>query len=173
MNMGNGSNNGTPHIELRLLSQPRYLCGARQMVSAIAKRIGFGDLECSQIALAVDEALANIMKHGYEGRPDGPIWLRVWPISGSGDESRCSDAEEGEPARGLRIIIEDEAQQVDPSKIQSRDLAEIRPGGLGVHIIRHVMDECRYEKRRRKGMRLTLEKCVVTMADEGDEQIEA
>jgi hypothetical protein len=37
-------------------------------------------------------------------------------------------------------------------------LDDIRPGGLGVYIIREIMDEVRYEKREGGGMRLTLTK---------------
>ena len=47
-------------------------------------------------------------------------------------------------------------KQVDPESIQPRDLDDIRPGGLGVHIIREVMDEVAYEKRQGPGMRLTM-----------------
>lgn len=141
-----------PHVHMQVLSQPRYLCAAREMVSAVARRIGFDDIACSQIALAVDEALANVMRHGYGDRPDGPIWVSLWPLGKDGAISRG-----GAPA-GLRVVIEDEARQVDPTTIRSRDLDEIRPGGLGVHIIRHVMDDVQYEKRDPKGMRLTLEK---------------
>jgi anti-sigma regulatory factor (Ser/Thr protein kinase) len=163
---------GEPHVRLQILSQPRYLCGAREMVAAVAKRIGFSDLSCSQIALAIDEALANVMRHGYSDRPDGPIWLSVWPLSQQAAPRRKADpdetasrpaAENGKPASpsapvGLRIVIEDEAKQIDPSSIKGRDLEDIRPGGLGVHIIRHVMDCVDYAKRDGKGMRLTLEK---------------
>jgi anti-sigma regulatory factor (Ser/Thr protein kinase) len=59
---------------------------------------------------------------------------------------------------GVRIVIEDEARQVDPTRMKSRDLEDIRPGGLGVHIIREVMDEAVYEKRAPVGMRLTMVK---------------
>jgi anti-sigma regulatory factor (Ser/Thr protein kinase) len=63
----------------------------------------------------------------------------------------------------IRIVIEDEAQQIDPALIRSRDLDEIRPGGLGVHIIKTIMDEAAYEKRSdgkggTGGMRLTMMK---------------
>lgn len=161
---------GDPHIRLQILSQPRYLCGAREMVAAVAKRIGFSDLNCSQIALAIDEALANVMRHGYSDRPDGPIWLSVWPLATCAAKSDCgcshedvqSNGEAPPSAKGgpmgLRIVIEDEARQIDPATIKGRDLEDIRPGGLGVHIIRHVMDSVDYEKRDGKGMRLTLEK---------------
>jgi anti-sigma regulatory factor (Ser/Thr protein kinase) len=59
---------------------------------------------------------------------------------------------------GIRIVIEDEAKHIDPDHIKGRDLDEIRPGGLGVHIIREIMDEVVYEQRRPIGMRLTLVK---------------
>ena len=47
---------------------------------------------------------------------------------------------------------------MDPAVIKSRNLDEVRPGGLGVHIIKAVMDEVSYEKRNPIGMRLTMTK---------------
>ncbi len=135
-----------PDVRIELVSDPVYLSGARELVSAVAKRLGFGDEGCGQIALAVDEALCNVIRHGYERRRDGPIWISLWPLARDGN------------GRGVMIMIEDEARQIEPEHIRGRDLDEIRPGGLGVHIIREVMDEARYEKRTAKGMRLTLVK---------------
>lgn len=136
-----------PEIELKLTSDPMYLCGARELVGCIARRIGFDDMDCSKIALAVDEALSNIIRHGYDKAFDRPIWLGISPISASSDS-----------IGGIVIIIEDEAKQVDPSRMKGRDLADIRPGGLGVHIIQEIMDEVRYEKRPKRGMRLVMTK---------------
>ena len=137
---------GDPHVRLELLSQPRFLAAARAMVNNIAQRLGFADMLCGQISLAVDEALCNIINHGYDRKPDGHIWLSIWAID--------------EEPQGLRIVIEDRAKQVDPTSIRSRDLDEIRPGGLGVFIIREIMDDVRYEKRDCGGMRLTMLKRV-------------
>ncbi len=139
------------HVVMRLLSQPRYLCGARDAVSSIARRFGFDEQTSGQIALAVDEALCNVIRHGYDSAGDRPIDLRVWPLN----ESECT----GE-AGGIRIVIEDEARQVDPSKIKSRELSDIRPGGLGVHIIQQIMTAARYEQRAgpQGGMRLIMAK---------------
>lgn len=139
--------NERPHIKLELVSDPTYLCGARELVASISRRLGFEDMDCSKIALAVDEALCNIIRHGYNRAMDKPIWISVWPVPG-----------DVHSAGGIRIVIEDEARQVDPSKMKSRDLDDIRPGGLGVHIIREVMDEAVYEKRSCGGMRLTMVK---------------
>lgn len=141
------SNTSAPALQLQMVSDPVYLSGAREMVASVSRRLGFSEEACGQIALAIDEALCNVIRHGYERRRDGPIWLSLWPLAG-----------ENGHAGGLRIVVEDEAKQVDPAQIKSRDLDEIRPGGLGVHIIRQIMDEVNFEKRESVGMRLTLVK---------------
>ncbi len=136
-----------PEIELRLTSDPMYLCGARELVGCIARRIGFDDMDCSKIALAVDEALSNIIRHGYDKAFDKPIWLGLSPIKPSPSS-----------IGGIVITIEDEAKQVDPCNMKGRNLEDIRPGGLGVHIINEVMDQVSYEKRKGRGMRLVMTK---------------
>lgn len=134
-----------PAIRLEMRSDPMLLAGARELVSAICRRLGFDDLSCCQIALAVDEALANVICHGYARQDDGKIWLSIHPVK-------------GDPPT-LKVMIEDEAKQVEIADIKGRELSDIRPGGLGVHIIRQVMDVVVYEKRDGgRGMRLILEK---------------
>lgn len=135
-----------------MVSDPLYLSGVRDLVSAVARRLGFGDLGCSQIALAVDEALCNIIRHGYESAGDRPIWISLWPEA-------VTDAG---TSRGITLLIEDEARQIDPTRIRGRELDDIRPGGLGVHIINEVMDDVEFKKREGKGMSLRLVKRVDT-----------
>lgn len=139
------------HVTVELLSQPRYLGGARELVAAVAKRFGFDDTECGRIALAVDEALCNIIRHGYARRTDGRIWISVWPLR-----------DENGDAGGIRIVIEDEAEQVDPAGIKGRELEDVRPGGLGVFIMREVMDSVEFRRRegKERGMRLVMVKAV-------------
>ena len=141
-----------PHIRLEVVSDPLYLSGVRDLVSAVARRLGFGDLGCSQIALAVDEALCNIIRHGYDSAGDRPIWISLWPEAMG----------ESGVARGMTLLIEDEAKQIDPTQIKGRELDDIRPGGLGVHIIREVMDEVEFKKRDGAGMSLRLVKRIDT-----------
>ena len=58
-------------------------------------------------------------------------------------------------------MIEDEADQIDPDSIKGRDLEDVKPGGLGVHIMREIMDSCRFERRKQeKGMRVIMEKYI-------------
>ncbi|USN98284.1 MAG: ATP-binding protein [Phycisphaeraceae bacterium] len=158
-----------PHIHIELVSDPIYLSGARELVGSVARRLGFDDLQCSKIALAVDEALCNIIRHGYDRAADRPIWISVWPAGR--DES-------GRPS-GIRLVIEDEARQVEPNALKGRELDDVRPGGLGVHIIREVMDDVVYAKRKDKGMRLSMVKhaprrdgpgrtCSVTLGRDGE-----
>jgi len=136
--------NADPHVKIDMLSQPRYLAGARAMIASVARRLGFGESDCAHVALALDEALCNVIKHGYEKRDDQHIWISIWPLHGS-----CC---------GIRILVEDRGRQVDPEEIRSRQLDDIRPGGLGVHIISQVMDRVQYAKREGGGMSLLMEK---------------
>ena len=48
--------------------------------------------------------------------------------------------------------------QVDVELIKSRALDDIKPGGLGVHLIQTVMDEATWVKREDGGMKLTMKK---------------
>ncbi len=145
-----------PHVYLELRSDPVYLSGARQLIASVAQRLGFDEMACSQIALAVDEALCNIIRHGYDRATDRPIWLSVWPGRKDGQDP------------GMLVVIEDEARQIDPTIIRGRELDDVRPGGLGVHIIKEVMDEVEYEAREPAGMRLTLYKRLVQKDDSQD-----
>lgn len=140
----------TPDLRLQLTSDPRYLCAARECVAAATRQLGFSDDQCCHIVLAVDEAVSNVMQHGYEGCCDRPIWISLYRHE---DQSR---------GRGVRIVIEDEARQVEPEQIRGRDLTDLRPGGLGVHVITQVMDSASYEKRPGCGMRLTMIKYLAS-----------
>jgi anti-sigma regulatory factor (Ser/Thr protein kinase) len=149
---GVGSAPPGAEVRMELPSKTSYLCAVREFTREVCKRRGFDDDQGSQIVLALDEALANVMKHGYQGRTDGRIWIAFAPF------------DSGPRGPGMRIVVEDEARQVDPATIKSRDLADVRPGGLGVHIIKEVMDEAVYEKRTTVGMRLTLVKHLCSPA---------
>lgn len=161
-------------MKLELRSNALLLSGAREMVAAVAKRFGFNDESCAQMALAVDEALCNVIRHGYNRDPSRPIWLSLFAVGngwdqfaprdgngaggGAGGFGACCAIPDGQYPDAIRIVIEDEAPQVDPAVIKSRDLDEVRPGGLGVHIIKSVMDQAIYERRENVGMRLTMMK---------------
>lgn len=164
---------GKPNIQLLIQSSTLLLSGVRELVFHVASRVGFTDEHCGQMALAVDEALCNVIRHGYDRAADRPIWLSIFFLGGlePGEGGKPS------PTEAIKIIIEDEAKQVDLEAIKSRDLDEIRPGGLGVHIIQQVMDEVRYEHRQDlgaeqagRGMRLIMVKRKDSTAGAGPEE---
>jgi anti-sigma regulatory factor (Ser/Thr protein kinase) len=130
-------------VNLRIRSDPEELPGVRTHVQAMASSLGFANAEVGQIMLAVDEALTNVIRHGYAGARNQPIELRL-------------ERTESGAAAGLSITIRDFGRQVDPASICGRPLEAVRPGGLGVHIIRSIMNEVSYECAEGGGMRLIM-----------------
>ena len=79
------------------------------------------------IVSVVDEALQNVIRHGYGGNGDGEIEVTI-----------------GTLGNDLILDVRDWAPTVDPVTVKPRDLNDIRPGGLGTHIIREIMDETKF-----------------------------
>ncbi len=135
------------NVEMKVPS----VTGSLPLVRAVAEKMsashGAGDEDVLAIGLAIDEALANVIKHGYGGAPDQPI-----------EVSLEVDCEEGGPR--LTVMIRDFGRQVDPATIRGRDLDDVRPGGLGVHIIRSVMDHVEYSCPEYGGMTVTMVKRI-------------
>lgn len=136
-------------VKVTIPSDPQHVASVRTSAEAFAVQLGFAQSVAEQIGLALNEALANVIKHGYSGDTQQKIELTMERIEQDG-------------RRGMRIIIRDFGRQIDPSKIKSRDLADVRPGGIGVHIMRSVMDTCDYRCCKDCGMELTLVKFIPT-----------
>jgi anti-sigma regulatory factor (Ser/Thr protein kinase) len=100
---------------------------------------GVSSAIAGDVALAISEACANIIEHAYRGVAGNAIRLVVAL----------------EPGR-LRVVLEDDAPAVDPGAIVPRDLDDLRPGGLGVHFIRKIMNHVRVEARPEGGNRLEM-----------------
>ena len=117
------------HIKFSVPSDPRYLPVIRGTMGSLAAAIGWDEPECRAIVLAVDEALANVIRHAYHSRPDGLMELEF-----------------RESAEGLEITLLDNGDAPDRSKICAREIDCDQVGGLGTHIIREVMDTVSYEE---------------------------
>jgi anti-sigma regulatory factor (Ser/Thr protein kinase) len=136
---------------MTLPSDPQQVASARTASEALAVQMGFAQCVAEQIGLALNEALANVIKHGYRGDTHQKIELLMHRVQQNG---RC----------GMEIVIRDFGRQIDPAQIKSRDLADVRPGGIGVHIIRSVMDACEYRCCDDCGMELTMVKFLPSTA---------
>ena len=116
-------------IKFAMPSNPRYLPVVRGAIGPLAAAIGWDEPDCRAITLALDEALANVIRHAYHGRVDGMIEL---------DCRECAD--------GLEITLLDKGEAPDKSRICAREMECDQPGGLGTHIIKKVMDRVSYER---------------------------
>jgi anti-sigma regulatory factor (Ser/Thr protein kinase) len=143
------NNNPVEVIKIQITAHPEFLCVTRSAVRKANEIAGLSDKDNDSVTLAVDEALTNIIRHSYGGPCSKPIIIQYNSIPPRKDQ----------PA-ALEIIIRDFGKQVDPATIKGRDLDEIRPGGLGVHIIQSVMDKVNYAQAEGEGMQLTMTKFI-------------
>jgi anti-sigma regulatory factor (Ser/Thr protein kinase) len=130
----------------------------RDAIRAWAGRHGWSEGQTADIVLAVDEALSNVIRHGYDGQPGHRIEITARVLR---------DAAHGE---GIEIRIRDFGKQVPLEQICGRDLDDLRPGGLGVHIIHSLMDSAEYSHARGGGMRLVMRKYRRPKADARDSE---
>jgi serine/threonine-protein kinase RsbW len=142
----------THDIEIRIQSQPRYLCVVRAAVEAAMGRLGINPDEITPIVLGVDEAMTNIVRHGYECAEDRPIWVKLSPYANGA-------------RKGVEIVIEDESD-TDPESIKPMPEDPESPGGLGVCIIERTMDEVEFKRREdNRGLRLRMVKYNAAQPD--------
>ena len=71
--------------------------------------------------LAADEAVTNIIRHTYQSVPDKPILL-------------SAEITEGH----LHLRLRDYGPPVDAETLKGRALEDIKPGGLGLHLLKSV-----------------------------------
>jgi sigma-B regulation protein RsbU (phosphoserine phosphatase) len=114
-------------LALRIEARVDQLRKIRDAVREAVESCG-ASAECAaDVVIAVDEACQNVIRHAYCDDPGGAIELEI--------ERRGED---------LVVSLRDFAPEVDPNQVQPRDLDEIRPGGLGTHLIRELMDSANF-----------------------------
>lgn len=115
-------------MELRFPSESRYLHMVHQLTKNLAETTGFEPVEAEQIALAVDEAATNVIQHAYGGKPGREIEIHFDP---EGDSLDIVILHEGKPLESVPV------PEFDLDKL----VAERRKGGLGLTIMRQMMDK--------------------------------
>ncbi len=122
-----------------------FLDEIREMVAEVAREGGFTEKEVYSLQLASDEAASNIIEHAYEG------------VTNASFDITCD-------MHGDTIIItmRDRGLPFDPSAVKQpnlkADLSDRQIGGLGVYLMRKLMDEVRYEANPRTGNLLVMTK---------------
>jgi serine/threonine-protein kinase RsbW len=130
---------------VRFAAKFEYLDEIRDFVGGIARDGGFSDKDVYNIQLATDEAASNVIEHAYEKITDGVL------------ELSC-----GVRDNQITIILTDHGESFDPSEIPlpdlKADLSDRKIGGLGIFLMRKLMDEVHYEAKSNKGNVLTMVK---------------
>jgi len=128
-------------IKVVISSQPRLLCILRAVVVSRSQATGIAGADADHLALAVDEAAANVIRHTYCGRHEGLMALEIRRL----------------PDR-LEFILQDWGPKVQEELIRPRPLNDLRPGGLGTFFIFNIMDAVSYDHDLEQGNRLRMVK---------------
>ncbi len=117
----------------------------RSFAAQAARDAGMDDSQIYAVELAMDEACTNIIEHAYKGK--------------DGEDIECTcDTDKAT----LTIVIRDHGKPFDPSSVSEPDLEsdlETRQiGGLGIYLIKNLMDEVKFEPMGESGNVLTMVK---------------
>jgi serine/threonine-protein kinase RsbW len=121
------------------------LAAIGRFIAAAAEHAGFDDYTVYQVQLAVDEACSNIIQHAYGGEGTGVIECTY----------RIRDEE-------FVVILRDYGQPFDPEAVPepnlSSNIEDRTGGGLGLYLIRKIMDEVNFDFESEAGNVLTMVK---------------
>lgn len=119
-----------------------------EFVRQACLKAGLDDDTIFACELATDEACTNIIEHAYQGRQDGVIRVACQVSNTS-----------------FTVEFHDHGQPFDPDQVLppnlSGDLADREIGGLGLHFMRRLMDEVRFEFDEQAGNTLVMTKRLV------------
>ena len=124
-------NKTTRSYLLKIPSQTDNLELIRNFVSGIAKKVGFDGEESNKIELAVDEACTNVIEHAYQH-----------------DESKDIDIAIKIDYHKFTVVVTDRGKSFKMKEVELPNMesyqAEIRVGGLGIYLMKTLMDEVDY-----------------------------
>jgi len=112
----------------------RFLQEVRRFVVVHAQKAGFSTEAVENLEICVDEACTNVIEHAYENNADNELNIII-----------CIDTNR------FSVCIRDRGKSFDQSRYNVPDVVQLtregKSGGLGVHIIRQLMDEVEYITR--------------------------
>jgi serine/threonine-protein kinase RsbW len=121
-----------------------YLDEIRDLVAEIARGGGFSEKTIYSLQLAADEAASNIIEHAYEGMSDAALYITC-------------DMQVDQ----IVITMRDTGRSFNPTSVKEpnlkADLTERQIGGLGVYLMKKLMDSVHYESSK-SGNLLTMTK---------------
>lgn len=129
---------------LSLFANVEQLGTIRDFVAQEGHKLGLDGQELYALQLAVDEACANVVLHGYGGE-GGVLEISIDAI-----------------ADGIQVTMRDWGRAFDPQAVPVPDITapieQRKLGGLGLYFMRSLMDEVRFEFDAGNGNTLTMVK---------------
>ena len=119
-----------PELTVSIPAQTELLKMLVELTNHIAVRNFFSPSESRKIALAVDEAITNVIKHSYKESEDSEIKLDFFSSN-----------------KGMKIKIEFTGipPQLSESMVNLEKMIKAKKkGGLGVALIKRIMDSVEY-----------------------------
>ncbi len=117
---------------LQVPSSTENLALIREFVTSVGRQATLNDEEINKLELAVDEACANVIEHAY-----GHDITKDVSVRATFDDEK------------LKISVIDEGRGFEPDKINQKSVDQLvherRSGGLGIRLIKSLMDEVSYE----------------------------
>jgi serine/threonine-protein kinase RsbW len=126
--------------KLEFTSHTANLALMRNFVRKFLSRHPFSEKQRTLMVLGVDEACTNVIRYAYDLRDDQPIALSVEALS------TC-----------VRMRLRDYGEQTPADQMRGRAHNQVKPGGLGLHLIRNAFDKVDYILKPR-GTELVLTK---------------
>ncbi len=130
-----------PSFTVTIPSHLAYVQAVRACVGCFCKAHGLNDCTTEGIALAVHEAVTNIIRHAHQHEYHRPIQLICEAL-----------------ADRIEIHILDEGSCFDLSQVPQLDPGEVRVGGRGVFLMRTLLDQLQCLPRAGGGNHLLLVK---------------
>jgi serine/threonine-protein kinase RsbW len=131
-------------IVLELKNQVSEVARLQQTLAEFGQRHGLAAQAVHDLTLALEEILTNIIAHGYTDHRDHAILVR---LSAHPGEVRAEVEDNGQPFNPLAAPAPDTAQSLESRPI----------GGLGIHLVRNLMDGLEYQRQEGKN-RLLMKK---------------
>lgn len=129
--------------KLSIPSRTSQLARVRRCVAVWAEEAGLSQKDADALQMAVDEACANAIEHGYAGKPDGTV-----------------DVIATLKSNAIIVTVRHHGAPFNPDLHQRAALTDMRKNrrkhGYGLHLMHKLVDEVRFKASGRTSeVRLT------------------
>jgi len=132
---------------LTVTSELDKLACIADFIKRAVSSLGMDENSAYAMQLAVDEACTNVIDYAYQRRTGQPVTIECYE-----DNGRCI------------VTIRDQGRPFDPTRVPVPDLhaplAKRQIGGLGIYLMRRLMDDVRFHFDSIHGNELTLVKAI-------------